>query len=55
HYKELKEFVEQFRNGRSGRVKWKQCFLKDYEDNINAIKQYMTSESLRSQYNKNSK
>lgn len=55
HYNELKEFVEQFRNERSGRVSWKQCFLEGHKDNIDAIKQYRTSESLRSQYNKHFK
>ncbi|GAA5812415.1 hypothetical protein MFLAVUS_005870 [Mucor flavus] len=55
HYFELKEFVEQFRNGRSGRVNWKQCLLKGYEGNIDAMKQYTTSESLQSQYNKHFK
>lgn len=52
HYNEPKDFVEQFRNERSGRVSWKQYFLKGYEDNVDAIKQYMTSERLRSQYSK---
>ncbi|KAI9487441.1 MAG: hypothetical protein EXX96DRAFT_475824, partial [Benjaminiella poitrasii] len=52
HYNELRESVEQFRNERLGRVNWKQCFLKGHKDNIEAIKQYTTSESLRSQYNK---
>ncbi|KAI8977685.1 hypothetical protein BDF20DRAFT_976201 [Mycotypha africana] len=55
HFNELKEYVEQFRKGRLGRISWKQCLLKGYEDNINAIKQYTTSESLRSQYNKHFK
>ncbi|KAG0749666.1 hypothetical protein G6F16_004842 [Rhizopus arrhizus] len=55
HYNELKEYVEQFRNERSGRMSWKKCFLKGYKDNIDAIKQYTTSESLRSQYNKHFK
>jgi hypothetical protein len=46
YYNELKEFVEQFRNERSERVSWKKCFSKGYEDNIDSIKQYTTSESL---------
>lgn len=47
---ELYDFVQRFK--KTTRINWKECFKTGHLENIKSIKQFNTSESLRSHYNR---
>ncbi|KAI8082498.1 uncharacterized protein B0P05DRAFT_508273 [Gilbertella persicaria] len=52
---ELYEFVQRFKSGKTDRINWKKCFEQGHLEKISSIKQFNSSESLRSHYNRNFK
>lgn len=52
HKAELHQFVQRFKSTGSGRTNWKKCFEQGHLDNIQAVKYFNTSESLRCHYSR---
>ncbi|KAL7324458.1 hypothetical protein PS15p_209649 [Mucor circinelloides] len=50
HDAELYEFVQHFK--KANRAYWKKCFKQGHLENIESIKQFNASESLRCHYNR---